>query len=368
MKKILFIPYTFSMGGGAEKILADTVRNLDPEKYQVTILPYADYHVKQEIVPENVKVLPGILDLKKAGKAEKAIKHLLVHFCPCVLRKWYIKGHYDVQVSFNYQIPSFLVKETRQTKAIMWNHGDLYDLRDSKAKYWLQSRSFRRATKIVAISENTEKSIVELFPKFRDKVEIIYNGIHIDNIRQRAQEPCNTSLEPNAVVFLGRLEHNKQPMALLETARILKKRNAPIKMYLLGQGEQEKELKARIAEYGLENQVSLLGYQQNPYPLIAQAKVVCMMSLSEGFPTVFAEGMALGKPFISTDVGGVREMSENGRCGILVNSPEDCAEAIAQLIADEARYDEMSKACLTHIEEFSMARQKEHIEVLLNSL
>ncbi len=368
MKKILFVAYTFSMGGGAEKILADTVRNLDHEKYQATILPYVDYHVKQEKVPENVMVLPGILDLTKAGKVEKAIKHLLVHFCPWVLRKRYIKEHYDVQVSFNYQIPSFLVKESRNTKAIMWNHGDLYDLKGNKLKYWLQNRSFHRATRIVAISENTEKSIVELFPKFRDKVEIIYNGIYIDNIRQRAEETRTVSLDPNAVVFLGRLEHNKQPMALLETARILKASNTPTKMYLLGQGEQEKELKARITEYGLENQVYLLGYQQNPYPLIKQAKIVCMLSVAEGFPTVFAEGMALGKPFISTHVGGVSEMSKNGRCGILVNSPEECAEAITQLLADEARYDEMSKACLTHIEEFSMARQKENIEKLLNSL
>ena len=64
------------MGGGAEKILADTVRNLDPEKYEVTIFPYADYHIKAEQVPEYVTVLPGMLDITRAGKPEKAMKHL----------------------------------------------------------------------------------------------------------------------------------------------------------------------------------------------------------------------------------------------------------------------------------------------------
>ena len=368
MKKILFVPYTFSLGGGAEKILADTVRNLDPEKYQVTILPYADYHVKRENVPENVTVLPGILDITKAGKLEKAIKHLLVHFCPEILRKRYIKEQYDVAIAFNYQIPSFLVRETASCKAVMWNHGDLYDLKRSHMKRWLQKRSFRRATKIVAIAERTERSITDLFPQFSHKVVRIYNGIHTEKIRKQAQEATEIALQPNTVIFLGRLEHGKQPLALLETARILNEKHFPVRFYFLGQGEQEQEMRGKIAEYHLENRVSLLGYRQNPYPIIAQAKIVCMLSLAEGFPTVFAEGMALGKPFVSTHVGGVSEMRENGRCGILVNSPKECAEAIAQLLADEARYDEMSKACLNHIEEFSMARQKENIEKLLNSL
>ena len=368
MKKILFIPYTFSLGGGAEKILADTVRNLNPEEYQVTILPYADYHVKQEKVPEYVTVLPGILDMTKAGKLEKGIKHLLVHLCPEILRKLYIKGQYDVAIAFNYQIPSFLVRETASCKAVMWNHGDLYDLKQSCIKRWLQGRSFRRATKIVAIAERTERSILELFPQFRHKVVRIYNGIHTEEICKRAQEATEISLQPNAVIFLGRLEGGKQPIALLETARILKEQNIFTHFYFLGQGEKEADMRRKISEYHLENCVSLLGYQQNPYPFIAQSKIVCMLSLAEGFPTVFAEGMALGKPFISTYVGGVSEMSDNGRCGILVDSPETCAEAIAQLLADKEKYDEMSEACLTHIETFSMARQRENIEKLLNSL
>lgn len=368
MKKILFVPYTFSMGGGAEKILADTVCNLDSEKYQVTILPYAEHHIKQEKVPAHVTVLPAILDIPRAGKLEKAVKHTLVHFFPTILRKMYIKDTYDVEIAFNYQIPSFLVKETAHTKAVMWIHTDIRDLKSSPLKRWLQKRSFHRATKIVAISENTERSIVELFPQFRDKVERIYNGIHVDSICQRAKESCEISLRPNSVIFLGRLEERKQPMALLEAARILRERNTPINFYLLGQGVQEMQLREKIAEYDLEDQVFLLGYQQNPYPLIAQAKAVCMLSVAEGFPTVFAEGMALGKPFVSTNVGGVSEMSNDGKCGIIVDSPEECAQAIANILRSEEVYAEMSQACLLHIENFSMVRQKENIEKLLNSL
>lgn len=368
MKKILFVPYTFSMGGGAEKILADLSGNLDPAQYQVTILPYADYHIKQEKVAEHVTVLPGILDMTKAGKLEKVIKHFLVHFFPWVLRKCYIKEKYDVEISFNYQIPSFLVKETKKTKAVMWVHGDIGDLKQNRLKRWLQKRSFRRATKIVAISQNTEQSIVELYPQFRQKLVRIYNGIHVNYIRERAQEACDVEIKPNAVVFLGRLEHNKNPMALLETARILKERNVDVHFYLIGKGEQEQELLEKIRQDALEERVTLLGYRQNPYPLLAKAKAVCMLSLSEGFPTVFAEGMSLGKPFVSSQVGGVQEMSNGGKCGMAVDSPAQCADAIEQLLRNEEAYTQMTQACVAHIENFSMDRQRENLEKLLNSL
>ncbi len=368
MIKVLFIPYTFSMGGGAEKILADTVRNLDPDKYQVTIQPYADYHVKKENVPEGVTVLPGILDITRAGKLEKVIKHCLVHFWPEILRRLYIKETYDVEISFNYQIPSFLVKETKDTKTVMWNHGNIDDLENTKLKRWLQKRSYKRATKIVAISQNTEDSILRLFPQFADKLVRIYNGIDVQGIRSRGAEPAQITLLPNAFLYLGRLEEGKNPLALLEVARILKEKNVPANFYFLGQGKEGSALRDKIREYALEDRVFLLGYQQNPHPLIAQARAVCMMSEAEGFPTVFAEGMALGKPFISTPVGGVAEMSNGGDCGIVVQTPEQCAQAVQSLVTDERLYQKMSQKCLAHIENFSMTRQKENLEKLLKEL
>ena len=78
-----------------------------------------------------------------------------------------------------------------------------------------------------------------------------------------------------------------------------------------------------IQKAKLEHKVFLLGYMSNPYPIIKQSAAVCLLSESEGFPTVFTEGMALGKPFISSPVGGTRELSDNGNCGIIINSYEE---------------------------------------------
>lgn len=368
MKKILIVVYTYSLGGGVEKILSNIVSNLDHTKYDITILPYAEYGVKKENISSKVRVLPSIVDMKTAGRIEKITKYFLVHFFPWVLRKIYVKDKYDIEISFNYQIPSFLVKSKKGTKVIEWIHGDINDLKSNTLKRKLQKRSFKKADKIVAISQNTKQSIVDVFPIYKNKVQLVYNGIDAEIIRERAQESTDIKLKENSVVFLGRLEEAKKPLKLAEAVKEAIEDNMDINLYLLGQGEQFDELKEKIEEWGLNERIFLLGYQQNPYPIIKQSKAVCMMSRSEGFPTVFTEGMVLGKPFISTAVGGVEELSNDGKCGIIVDSTEQFKEALAKAVLDSEESQKMQEACLEHIKNYSIERQIETIEDMLDSI
>ena len=368
MKNILFVIYTFSLGGGAERVLSDLISNLDREEYQVDILPYADYGVKQEFVPEGVTLLPSIVNMQTAGKVEKVAKYILAHFFPSVLRKRYIRKKYDIEVSFNYQIPSFLVKPSTGTKAVMWNHGVMSDLKENKLGFLLQKRSFKRATKIIAIAEDTRDSIVELYPEFSEKVEILYNGINVERISENAKAKTEIDLKHPCIVFAGRLEDAKQPLAVLEAVKFLKERSKTVFAYFMGQGEQQDELNKKIREWGLEDNAFLLGYQANPYPLFKKCDAVCMLSKSEGFPTVFAEGMVLGKPFISTPVGGVKELSDNGNCGVIVNTSKDCADAIESIVLDRAVNAEMGENCRKHITQYSMEYQKIRLQELFDKL
>lgn len=368
MKKILFVPYTYSLGGGAERVLSTVVSHLDKEKYDITILPYADYSVMEENTPSYVTLRKGIVDIEKAGKLEKGIKFFLVHFFPGILRKLYIREKYDIEISFNYQIPSFLVKRSKGTKVIEWNHGDIYDLRDKKIRRMLQGRSYRKADRIVTISENTRQSVCALFPEVENKIELIYNGVDIRRIQEKAAQEPPVVLREHSIIFLGRLEPAKRPIELLEVVRNMHRNGQRVSLYYLGKGELKEELEAKIREWGLEEYVFLLGYQRNPYPLIRQSRAVCMISQSEGFPTVFTEGMALGIPFVSSPVGGVRELSNDGRCGMVVDGPEACGEAIAKIVFDEEIHKKMSDACLEHIRNYSVEKQKERIENLLDRI
>ena len=253
-------------------------------------------------------------------------------------------------------------------KVIQWNHGDNYDLRDKWLERQLQNRSYRRADKIIVISDNTKQSVLDIFPQHADKLQLVYNGVNVDRIKRKSEEDTDIILNENSIVFLGRLEEAKQPLKLLEAVKNLVHNGKDVHLYYLGKGEQADEIEHQIEQWGLKNHVFLLGYQKNPYPIIKQCKAVCMMSKSEGFPTVFTEGMALGKPFVSSRVGGVKELSNFGQCGIIVDDVKQCEKAIEKIVLDDEVNRKMGEICQIYIENYSLRKQIETIEHLLDTI
>lgn len=366
MKKILFIIYTYSMGGGAENILLNVINGLaEKSDYEISVLEYAEYGIRRMNFNDRLKILKPIVDMNNSSRMERIIKYFLVHFCPWILRKLYIKEKYDVEISFNFQIPSFLTSPRKDVYNIQWNHGDIYELKDEFFKRILQGRSYKKADKIVVISENTRNSVMELFPQYKEKIRTVYNGTDLKSINNSSNEPTDISLEKNSMVFLGRIEPQKGIMRLVEYTERIINEGIDIKLYLLGTGVQDNEVAEYIEKNNLGDNIKMLGYISNPYPIIKQSKAVCMLSKSEGFPTVFTEGMALGKPFISTPVGGTGELSDNGKCGVLVNDYEEFKQAVLDVVIDNENNEQMGRTCFERIKLFSLDEQIENIKKLI---
>ncbi len=363
-KNILFIIYTHSLGGGAEKILTNIANRLDPEKYNIDILEYADYGVKEESIRQGITRCAPIVSMKKDGKIKRVWKNIQVYSYAGLLRRR--KKRYDLEISFNYLIPTFLL--SGKCPAIAWFHGGVGNLKRSPYYRWLQRRSLKKVARLVTISENTRDSVLEVYPETADRLEVIYNGFDLTEITKAGDEPCDIKLGTPSILYVGRLEEGKAPLVLLEVMRRLQREGKKVFLYYIGQGEKQGEIQEKIKEYELGSQVSLLGYQMNPYPLMKQSRAICMMSKNEGFPTVFAEGMSLGVPFISTPVGGVKELSDGGKCGRVVNSIEECAKAIEECVLDEEENRKMAEECLRHIRKFSLDEQIRQVEALIDEV
>lgn len=363
-KNILFIIYTHSLGGGAERILTNIANGLDPEKYNIDILEYADYGVKEEDIRQGITRCRPIVSMKKDGRIKRVWKNIQVYSYAGLLRRR--KKKYDLEISFNYLIPTFLL--SGRCPAIAWFHGGISDLKERPYYRWLQRRSLKKVARLVTISENTRNSVLEIYPEMADRMEVIYNGFDLGEITNAGNEACDIRLETPSILYVGRLEEGKDPLVLLEVVRFLQRRGKKVFLYFIGQGEKQEEIRKKIREYELGSQVSLLGYQMNPYSLMRQSRAICMMSKNEGFPTVFAEGMALGIPFISTPVGGVKELADGGKCGKVVNSIEECAKAIEECVLNETENLKMSEECLRHIKKFGLDAQIRQVERLIDEV
>lgn len=359
-KKILFIIWSFSYGGGAEKILANIVNNLNYEKYDIEILEYL-HADKIETVNDRVKVLPPIIDITKkdiySQVYNKLIDKILIKLCPRIIRKIHLNNTYDVEISFNYLIPTFLLNHNSK-KLIAWMHSSIYDLDE---KIWIkkkQKKALQPVDKIVAISKATKQSILKEFPEYKFKTIKIYNGY--DFSKMNADEKEN--IENFQLLYCNRFDKNKNPQRFVRTIRILRNKGLYVTARMLGTGELFDETIKLIKEYDLESQIKCIGFKKNPYQYYKHSKVFCLTSHIEGFPTTLIESMYFGKPFVTTAVAGTEELSQNCCCGFVEDDENIYAERLVQLLTDAELYEKMSINCKNYVVNYSLVNQIQAIE------
>jgi len=160
---------------------------------------------------------------------------------------------------------------------------------------------------------------------------------------------------------VGHLERRKGQLTLIEAINNLKVRNllSPNWRFLLeGDGAMKRELQQKISEFGLENEVLLLGRVRCVFHLLSKTHVLIHPSSSnEDLPNIISEAMSFGLPVIGSDVGGIAEQIVNSVSGIIV-PPSDLhtlADAIVSLMSSEPVRDKMGsmafKRYLSHFSE-----------------
>lgn len=361
-KKILFFMWSFSLGGGAEKILSTIVSNLDPEKYDIDILEMEHFDKGYESVPKHVRILKSFQDYRQARWLRALLWRMRIYF-PRLTRRLLVKDDYDVEVSFTIMNPPLLFSKRKEVKKISWIHGSIEEFLKDSSKRESHRRQLDDADTIVGISKKTSHSIKEVYPDYASKLQTVYNGYDFKTILEKSQEKIDIEIEPQSICTIGRIEENKGSDRVVEVIRLLHQEGKNYHLYFIGAGDMEEELEKRVKEYGLENYVHFLGYQKNPYQYLSQTKVLLSMSKQEGFPGVYVEALSLGLPFVSTDVGGAEELSQEGRFGQIIESNQEAAQAITNYMTSASNFD-VNEAS-QFIQQFTIAKQIEQVEKLL---
>jgi glycosyltransferase involved in cell wall biosynthesis len=165
-------------------------------------------------------------------------------------------------------------------------------------------------------------------------IRVIYNPVVTPELFKKAIEPLKHPwFEPGSVpviLAVGRLEKQKDfPTLIRAFARVRQQR--PVRLMILGKGEEQHSLESLVQELGLMADVEFPGFVANPYAYMARASVFVLSSLYEGLPTVLIEAMAGGTPVVSTDCkSGPAEILANGQYGKLV--PVGDIQGIAEAI------------------------------------
>ena len=361
-KKILFFMWSFSLGGGAEKILSTIVSNLDQKKYDIDILEIEHFDKGYEPVPDNVRILKALQDYRQPRWLRALLWRLRIYF-PRLTRRLLVKDQYDVEVSFTIMNPPLLFSKRKEVKKISWIHGSIEEFLTDSSKRESHKRQLDAADTIVGISKKTSNSIKEVYPEYSEKLITVYNGYNFESILEKSREMIDIEIEPQSICTIGRIEENKGSDRVVEVIRLLHQQGKKYHLYFIGAGDMEEELKKRVRDYHLEDYVHFLGYKKNPYQYLSKMQVLLSMSKQEGFPGVYVEALSLGVPFVSTEVGGAEELSQEGRFGKIVESNQEAAQAIENYMTAASNFD--ANEASQFIQQFTIAKQIEQVEKLI---
>lgn len=193
----------------------------------------------------------------------------------------------------------------------------------------LMRRYYPRADRIVTVSHDLADALARFAGLKHEQILTIYNPVVDEQLEAAAREkpdhPWLVPNEPPVVLSVGRLEVRKDFPTLLR-AFALVRRTRPIRLIILGEGKtaektaiHKQELEILARDLGVAEDVSLPGFEPNPYAYMARAAAFVLSSHYEGLPGVLIQALACGCPAISTDCPtGPREILEGGRYGPLV--------------------------------------------------
>lgn len=208
----------------------------------------------------------------------------------------------------------------------------------SRLTYWA-------AYKVIAVSNFAAEDFSKTTGIPRTRIDVIYNPVPIEDITKesfaRFEHRFFSTGHPPVIISVGRIEKEKNYSRLIEAFSIIRKHHEA-KLLIIGEGSQRKMLIEKAKALNIIKDVDLPGFNPNPYPYMKQSSVFALSSDHEAFGIVLIEALALGLPIVATDCpGGIREVLENGKYGIITpkSDTKSLADAIERSL--DARRDEI---------------------------
>lgn len=332
--------------GGAQRYVFDLATNLDQEKFEVGVA-FGNVH-RGELITK----------LETRGILVYPLKYLRRSFNPLINCLFIVelagllKKLSPDTVHFNSTnagvfgpIAVYMFKYLnfkKDVKVIYTAHGFPFNEPGILRKFIFTAAEkfaswFRNLT--ICVSRFDHHSAVRRRISNSSKLSIVHNGIDANNFRLLPGEEARKlfSSVPREALLIGTVSQfykNKGLEYLVAAARLVIQKHPRVFFAIVGGGPEEHNLKSRIKDQGLENKFFILPYQENGSGYLNAFDIIAAPSVKEGLPYFLLEAALAKKAIVSTSVGGIPEIIEHGKNGLLVQpgNHEELAKAILRLV------------------------------------
>ena len=322
-KIALFMPSL--AGGGAERIMLNLAAGFVARSYAVNLVVATAGGDYSNDVPSGVRLVD--LGASKPLTAVPALARHLQAERPAALLTTIVNA--NLAALWARQLSGIamrcVVREASTLSVDLANGSALNRLLLPR----LVRRAFPVATAIVAPSRGVADDFARVTGLPRASIEVIYNPVVSAALRARARQPASHRWlqEDGApvIVGMGRLTRQKDFATLIRAfARV--RRTMPVRLIVLGEGEERNDLEALCRRLCVAEDVDLPGFVANPYAILSRARLFVLSSRWEGLPGALIEALACCARVVSTDCpSGPQEILDGGRYGQLVPVEDEAA-------------------------------------------
>jgi len=305
-KKILFLLPSLT-GGGAERVFTTLLRHLDRARFEPHLALLQAQGAYMGDIPKDVPVHD--LKVSRVRYALPKIMRLIWKMRPQTILA--TMGHLNIAlISAKPFFPTYtklLVREAVIPSALFREENQ-----NIRLWGWLYRTFYKRADRVVCLSDSMVSDLVDNFAIPREKLVRIYNPVDTEKVRELAQTGNNpfSGAGPH-LVAAGRICRQKGFDVAIDAMPAVLQRFPGAQLVILGEGPLEGELKEQARNLGVQEKVIFLGFQANPWLYLKHADAFILPSRYEGLPNVLLEALALGTPVVVSDCpGGIREIRE----------------------------------------------------------
>jgi glycosyltransferase involved in cell wall biosynthesis len=216
-----------------------------------------------------------------------------------------------------------------------------------------EERMLERSNSIIAVSEFTKRELKQYYKVKQGKIHVIHNGVDVDKFqptadKRKAKEALGFSSDDIAILSVGRLYARKGLFTLIESMPLVARKFKNAKFIIAGKGlsNEMKKLVNYATKLGVKDNIVFTGYfPDKKLPQLYQtADIFAFSTFYENLPFAVLEALSSGLPVVTTNVGGIPEMIENGRNGFLVqpSNARELADKILYYIEHPAAASEMA--------------------------
>lgn len=305
--------------GGVDRYIQMLLKYLDKDRFENILVCSQDFHEEDyEGLVDHFKQVNMIRTIGKNDiKAIMKVRRLIKQYRPDVVYAHSSKAGAITRVA-DIGFKNFCIYNP---------HGWAFNMKcsDKKRKMYtvIEKLVAPFCDKIICISDSEKQSALEKKICKEDKLQIIFNGVDIEAYEKSihgAVKRSDLNIPEDAFVvgMVGRMSPQKAPDVFIKMAKLVKGQIPNAHFIIVGNGEQESEIRQYAGDNGLSDNLHITGWVNNPMSYVELFDVACLLSRWEGFGLALPEYMMAEKPIVASRVDAIPNIVRDGQSGLLI--------------------------------------------------